>query len=74
MEIGGVRQGRIVCRLKGGWLLEAPSPDSPRTAKPCGDFPCHPENANSPKSGGPGLLCQIQVIQSVGAFVSFFDQ
>ena len=52
VKSGGVGQGRIVCRLKGGWLLEAPSPDLPRPAKPCGDFSCHPGNANSPKSGG----------------------
>ena len=52
VKSGDVGQGRIVCRLKGRWLLEAPSPDLPRPAKPCGDFFCHPANANSPKSGG----------------------
>ena len=52
MEIGGVRQGRIVCRLKGGWLREATPPDSPRLAKSCVDFSCHPGNANYPKLGG----------------------
>lgn len=37
--------GRNVCRLKGGWLGGAPSPDSHRPAKPCGNFIRHPENS-----------------------------
>lgn len=51
-ETGGGGQGRNVCRLKDGWLLQAPWPEKRRPARPCGKRKCHPEIWGTAKLGG----------------------
>lgn len=51
-ENGVIGKGRNVCRLKGGWLLQAPSPEKRRPARPCGKRKCHPEIGITAKLGG----------------------
>ena len=51
-ETGDGWQGRNVCRLKGGWLLQASSPGKRRTARPSGKERCHPEIRGTAKWGG----------------------
>ncbi|MDE6016505.1 MAG: hypothetical protein K2H41_12555 [Acetatifactor sp.] len=48
-EISG---GRNVCRLKGGWLLQASSPGKRRPVRPSGKERCHPEIRGTAKLGG----------------------
>ena len=51
-ETGDGWQGRNMCRLKGGWLLQASSPGKRRPARPGGKERCHPGIRVTAKLGG----------------------